>query len=86
MSDLITTTSNISPEKCHEVEIVSMFTTWNLLKKVSSGFQSIESSFEMASYSDAVDDDTLCLEEGEYMLMAMVSGDEVYTVSLPMAC
>lgn len=69
-------TSNMSPEKCHEVEIVSIFTTWNLLKKVSSGFQSVESSFEMASNSNAVDDETLCLEEGEYVLMAMVSGDE----------
>lgn len=66
----------MTPEKCHEVEVVSMFTTWNLLRKVSSGFQSVESSFEMASNSDAVDDETLCLEEGEYMLMAMVSGDE----------
>jgi len=53
-----------------------MFTTWNLLKKVGSGFQSVESSFDMASNSDAVDDETLCLEEGEYMLIAMISGDE----------
>ena len=72
MSDSTTTAKTL----CHEVEIVSMFTTWNLLKKVGSGFQSIESSFEMASNSDAVDEDTLCLEEGEYMLMAMISGDE----------
>ena len=75
MSDSVTT-AKISSEKCHEVEIVSMFTTWNLLKKVSSGFQSVNSSFEMARNSDAVDDETLCLEEGEYVLMAMISGDE----------
>ena len=72
-----TTTKNISSEKCH-VEIVSVFTTWNLLRKDSSGFQSVESSFEMASNSDAIDDETLCLEEGEYLLIAMVSGDEGY--------
>ena len=75
MSDKVTT-SNISPEKCHEVEIVSMFTTWNLLRKRSSGFHSVNSSFEMARNSDAVDDETLCLEEGEYVLMAMISGDD----------
>jgi len=68
----------MSQEKCHEVEIVSMFTTWNLLRKDSYGFQSVESSFEMASNSDAIDDETLCLEEGEYLLIAMVSGDEGY--------
>ena len=72
MSDPTTTAKT----KCHEVEIVSMFTTWNLLRKRSSGFHSVNSSFEMARNSDAVDDETLCLEEGEYVLMAMISGDE----------
>jgi len=48
------------------------------MEPIESGFQSVESSFEMASNSDAIDDETLCLEEGEYLLIAMVSGDEGY--------